>query len=132
MKRFIIALTAAVLGLASCEKEPAKAIIGTWEATTMEMTMEGVNMTIDIADAGVGMEFTFRDNGTGTFSETSEGESVSMDFNYSVDDNTLIMEVEGDTAEIPVTIEKKNMTMIMDGEMLDEPGISIKVHFVKK
>ena len=45
MKRFLI-LTAlmAVLGLTSCEKEPSKAIVGTWEATTVEMNISGMKM----------------------------------------------------------------------------------------
>ena len=50
MKRFLI-LTAllAVLGLASCEKEPSKAIVGTWEAVKIEANVLGVNMSLTTA-----------------------------------------------------------------------------------
>ena len=132
MKRFFI-LTAlmAVLGLTSCEKEPSKAIVGTWEATTVEMSISGMKMEMDITEMGSEMKITFKDNGTATITETSEGESMSMDFSYSVEGNTLILEAEGDLAEIPITIEKDHMTWTMDGEMLDEPGANIVIHFEK-
>ena len=132
MKRFLIltALTA-VLGLTSCEKEPSKAIVGTWEATTVEMSISGMKMEMDITEMGSEMKITFKDNGTATIMETSEGESMNLDFSYSVEGNTLILEAEGDLAEIPITIEKDHMTWTMDGEMLDEPGANIVIHFEK-
>ena len=132
MKKFLI-MTAlmAVLGLTSCEKEPSKAIVGTWEATTVEMNISGMKMEMDITEMGSEMKITFKDNGTATITETSEGESMSMDFSYSVEGNTLILEAEGDLAEIPITIEKDHMTWTMDGEMLDEPGANIVIHFEK-
>jgi hypothetical protein len=133
MKRiFILTVLMAVLGLTSCEKEPSKAIIGSWEATTVEMTMEGIKMEMDITEFGTAMEITFNDNGTGTIIETLEGDSVNMDFTYSMEGNTLTIEAEGEVAEIPVTIEKKNMTMTISGEMMEEPGMNITIHFVKK
>ena len=134
MRKLIITLAAiaAVIGLASCEKDPSKAIIGTWEATTVEMTIEGMKMEMDITEFGTAMEITFNDNGTGAIIETLEGDSVNMDFTYSMEGNTLTIEAEGDVAEIPVTIEKKNMTMTISGEMMEEPGMNITIHFVKK
>ena len=132
MKKFLI-MTAlmAVLGLTSCEKEPSKAIVGTWEATTVEMNISGMKMEMDITEMGSEMKITFKDNGTATITETSEGESKSMDFSYSVEGNPLILEAEGDLAEIPITIEKDHMTWTIDGEMLDEPGANIVIHFEK-
>ena len=132
MKKFLI-LTAlmAVLGLTSCEKEPSKAIVGTWEATTVEMSISGMKMEMDITEMGSEMKITFKENGTAAITGTSEGESMNMDFSYSVEGNTLILEAEGDLAEIPITIEKDHMTWTMDGEMLDEPGANIVIHFEK-
>ena len=121
----------AVLGLTSCEKEPSKAIVGTWEATTVEMSISGMKMEMDISEMGSEMKITFNDNGTATITGTSEGESMNLDFSYSVEGNTLILEAEGDLAEIPITIEKDHMTWTMDGEMLDEPGANIVIHFEK-
>lgn len=134
MKRLIsvLAAMAAILSFTSCEKQASKAIVGTWDATRIEMTIEGIKMEMDIAELGVGMEMTFNEDGTGTMVEKEQGESISMDFTYSVEGNTLTMEAEGDVVEIPVTIEKNNMTMVMNGEMLDEPGMNVTIHFVKK
>ena len=59
MKRFFI-LTAlmAVLGLSSCEKEPSKAIIGTWEAETIELSANGETLSIDLEEKDAEMRFT--------------------------------------------------------------------------
>ena len=58
MKRFILAAIVALVGLVSCEKELADAIVGTWEATSVEMTVEGVKLEIDVEEAGLEMSFT--------------------------------------------------------------------------
>ena len=121
----------AVLGLTSCEKEPSKAIVGTWEATTVEMSISGMKMEMDITEMGSEMKITFKDNGTATITETSEGETMSMDFSYSVEGNTLILDAEGDVAEVPITLEKSHMTWTIDGEMLDQPGATVTIHFKK-
>ena len=132
MKRFFI-LTAlmAVLGLTSCEKEASKAIVGTWEAISMEMQVAGVKMEVDMQEVGISMEFTFREDGTGTLSEMIEGEDLSMDFTYSVEGDMLMMNSEGEEEGVPVTIDGKNMTIVMDGDFLESPG-AVTIHFVKK
>lgn len=133
MKRFFI-LTAimAVLGLTSCEKEASKAIVGTWEAVSMEMQVAGVKMEVDMQEVGISMVFTFREDGTGTLSEMIEGEDLSMDFTYSVEGDMLMMNSEGEEEGVPVTIDGKNMTIVMDGDFLESPGASVTIHFVKK
>ena len=133
MKRFIIALAAviAAFGFTSCEKEASKAIVGTWEATTVEMQMGPVTMEMVIAETGSEMKVTFKKDGVATMTETSEGESITMDLSYSVEDNILIMEGDGERTEFPITIEKKHMTWTIDGELLDEPDTKIIVHFEK-
>lgn len=133
MKRFIIALAAviAAFGFTSCEKEASKAIVGTWEATTVEMQMGPVTMEMDIAETGSEVKVTFKKDGVATMTETSEGESITMDLSYSVEDNILIMEGDGERTEFPITIEKKHMTWTIDGELLDEPDTKIIVHFEK-
>lgn len=133
MKRFFI-LTAlmAVLGLTSCEKEASKAIIGTWEAVSMEMQVAGVKMEVDMQEVSISMEFTFREDGTGTLSEMIEGEDLKMDFTYSVEGDMLMMNSEGEEEGVPVTIDGKNMTIVMDGDFLESPGTSVTIHFVKK
>ena len=134
MKRLfaIVASVIAALGLTSCEPEMSRAIVGTWEAETMEASIEGMVLTFDLDEVGVGMTFIFKDNGTGSLTETEEGQSFTVDFDYTVEDGLLSMDVEGDVESIPITIDGKKMTMTMDGDMMDEPGTKIKIHFRKK
>lgn len=132
MKRFIIATIVAVLALVSCEKDTSEAIIGTWEATTAEMTIEGIVLTVDVKEMGMQMTFVFRDNGMGTLTETSEGESYTEDFNYSVSGGMLNVDSDGEVASIPISIDGKKMTLTFDGEMVDEPGMKVKMNFTKK
>ena len=90
MKRFLI-LTAllAVLGLASCEKEPSKAIVGTWEAVKIEANVLGVNMSYNMTDLNTRIELTFKKDGTGTILTESEKKSETTAFEYSVNGDML-------------------------------------------
>ena len=135
MKRFFI-LTAilAVFGLTSCEKEPSKAIVGTWKAMKMEATVAGINMTIDMAEKEMNMEFTFNADGTGSMLLETEGNSEKSTFEYTVNGNLLSL-VEGDeTSGIPISFDKKTMVAEMSGEIfgLGDNGAKVKVYFEKK
>jgi hypothetical protein len=138
MKRLLMlaASIIAAFGLTSCEPEMSRAILGTWEAETMEATVEGMVLTFDLETVGLGMSFTFKDNGTGTATVSEKVESSytedSMDFDYTLEDGLLTMDAEGDIVSIPITIDGKKMTMTMDGDLLDEPGTKVKVNFRKK
>ena len=132
MKRFILAAIVALVGLVSCEKELADAIVGTWEATSVEMTVEGVKLEIDVEDAGLEMSFTFNSNGTASVTEKADGESFTESFDYYVEDGMLYLTAEAETEGLPIEIDGKHMTMIFDGEMLDEPGAKVKIHFIRK
>lgn len=61
-----------------------------------------------------------------------EGEEMSSDFNYRVDGGMLVVYYEDEEAEIPVTVDGKNMTIVIDGELMEEPGSSVTIHFEKK
>ena len=138
MKRFIFAFAAALLALVSCEKDETKSIIGTWEAVTVDLVMEGMNMSVDAKEMGMGMTFTFRENGTGTLVETAEGETITADFKYSVSDGILTIEPGEDMflenkANIPFTIKGNKLTLIFDSEtIMEESGAAITLHFEKK
>jgi len=133
MKRiFILTVLMAVLGLTSCEKEPSKAIIGTWEAVKIEANVLGVNMNYNMSDLNTRMELTFKKDGTGTILTESEKKSETTAFEYSVTGDKLSLIEEGSTSGISVSFDKKTMTMELNGERFGLGNSDVKVHFVKK
>ena len=135
MKRFIFAFAAALLALVSCEKDETKSIIRTWEAVTVDLVMEGMNMSVDAKEMGMGMTLTFKENGTGTLIGTSEDETNTEDFRYSVSNGMLTIEPYEDMEakiSIPITIKGNEMTLVIDETLLEESGTAITIHFEKK
>lgn len=135
MKKFFI-LTAllAVFGLTSCEKEPSKAIVGTWEAVKMEATIAGIDMTMDMSEWKMKMEFTFNADGTGSMLLETEGNSEKSTFEYTVNGNLLSLVEGNETSGIPISFDKKTMVAEMSGEIfgLGDNGAKVKVYFEKK
>ena len=132
MKRlFLLTAILAVLGLSSCEKAPSKAIVGTWEATTMEAKVENFTMTMDVAETGAVIQFKFNSDGTATAYIEEEGMGDSTPFEYEVTDDILTIYFEDVATDIPITIEKKTMTMEFSGEILEEEGMTVKLYFKK-
>ena len=132
MKRFLI-LTAilAVFGLSSCEKEPSKAIVGTWEAVKMETSIAGIDMTVNMADAGMKMEFTFNEDGSGSIYLESEGRGERTPFEYSLNGNLLSIISDGETEGVPVSFGKNTMTVELNGDIIGEPNTKVTIHFQK-
>jgi hypothetical protein len=131
-KIFILTVIMAVLGITSCEKEPSKAIIGTWEAVKIEANVLGVNMNYNMTDLNTRMEITFKKDGTGTIFTESEKKSETTAFEYSVNEDKVSLTENGSTSGIPVSFDKKNMTMELSGERFGLGNTNVKVHFVKK
>ena len=132
MKRFFI-LTAilAVFGLSSCEKEPSKAIVGTWEAVKMETSIAGIDMTVNMAEAGMKMEFTFNEDGSGSIYIESDGRGERTPFDYSVNGNLLSIKSDGETEGVPVSFGKNTMTVELNGDIIGEPKTKVTIHFQK-
>ena len=132
MKRFFI-LTAilAVFGLSSCEKEPSKAIVGTWEAVKMETSIAGIDMTVNMAEAGMKMEFTFNVDGSGSIYIESDGRGERTPFDYSVNGNLLSIISDGETEGVPVSFGKNTMTVELNGDIIGEPNTKVTIHFQK-
>ena len=132
MKRFFI-LTAilAVFGLSSCEKEPSKAIVGTWEAVKMEASIAGIDMTVNMAEAGMKMEFTFNEDGSGSIYIESDGRGERTPFDYSVNGNLLSIKSDGETEGVPVSFGKNTMTVELNGDIIGEPNTKVTIHFQK-
>lgn len=132
MKRFFI-LTAilAVFGLSSCEKEPSKAIVGRWEAVKMETSIAGIDMTVNMAEAGMKMEFTFNEDGSGSIYIESDGRGERTPFDYSVNGNLLSIISDGETEGVPVSFGKNTMTVELNGDIIGEPNTKVTIHFQK-
>ena len=134
MRKLILLLIAALTGFVSCEKSDADAIIGTWEATSIEMTMEGMNLSFDLKEYGASLAFTFKANGEGSMTGTSDGESINDELDYMVDDGVLTIVYDGESQDLPITIDGRTMVMTVDAEMLDDDSFigKIKIYFKKK
>lgn len=132
MKRFFI-LTAilAVFGLSSCEKEPSKAILGTWEAVKMETSIAGIDMSVNMADAGMKLEFTFNEDGSGSIYLESEGRGERTPFEYSLNGNLLSIISDGETEGVPVSFDENTMTMELNGDIIGKENTKVTIHFQK-
>ena len=132
MKRLLmITAILSLLMFVSCEKFGGNAIVGTWKATTMEMNVEGMSMSFELAEMGAEMSFTFRKDGTGEAYMSAEGETDSMEFEYEAKGNILYMDYEGDVEEIPYSISGKTMTMNLSEGFVDDYEAEVKLTLKK-
>ena len=131
-KFFIISVILALFGLTSCQKDEAKAIIGSWRATSVEMDMGGMNMEMDLSESGIQIDVLFKADGTGAVSGTAEGETISSDFEYSVSDDMLSLLIEDENFTVPIKINGKKMSMKVDGDILESQEAQVTVNFTKK
>ena len=134
MKRLIsvLAVIVAVLSFTSCEKQPEKAIVGTWKATTAEMSVGGMKMEVDVSEMGGNIEFTFKNDGTGSITFSDEDGSETSNMTYSVSDNLLTLTADGETHSFPFSIVENHMTMTFGEEFFEEEGPSSLVLHLEK
>ncbi len=134
MKRILLAAIAVVLCVVSCQKDSVNKIIGTWEGSTIEMSMEGLNMNVDLKEVGMDITLNFKKDGTGTVTETYDGDDVTESFEYSYDGETLSLTEEGVTMGVPAEISGKTLTIKINGKLIDEEAFDGEVilHFNKK
>ena len=132
MKRFFI-LTAlmAVLGLSSCEKEPSKAIIGTWEAETIELIANGITTSANLEEKDAIMRFTFNADGTGSAYIKFDEEGETTAFKYAVVGDILSITIDSDTHNISLTFEKDTMIAELGEEVFGQENTSLKIYFKK-
>ena len=132
MKRFfIISVILAFFGFISCQKNEAEAIIGSWKATSLLMNMGGMEMEMDISKSGVQIDVLFKADGTGAITGSAEGEAISTDFEYSVSDGMLSLTAEDNTITAPVTINGKKMSLVVDGEIIEQSGTQVTINFTR-
>ena len=134
MKRLISALAviAAVLSFTSCEKESENSIVGTWKATTAEMSMDGIKMEVDISERGGNIEFTFKKDGTGSITTYNEEGSATSNLTYSISGNMLTLTAEGESHSLPFSIAENHMTLTFGEEFFEGEGPSSLVLHLEK
>ena len=138
MKRFLMAFAVAVLTMAACTKDDVNPIVGTWQATALSMTIEGMPpMSFDLSKGQMSMEFIFNADGTGR--GVVSGNIPVMDvpeeliFTYTYVDNVLSLTSEGETVSIPgVNIVENTITLSSDLDMDGEMPIKIDITLAKK
>ena len=140
MKR-LFAIAAAVLAvffMSSCEKDgdstTAASLIGTWKVSELEMTYDGMPITIPAEAAGINAGITFSENGYGYFYSYASGEYEPEPFSYTYSNGKLMVysEYEDESITIPVTVNGNKMTMSLDERLTGEPGTTGKIYLVKK
>ncbi len=132
MKRiFIISVILALFGFVSCQKNEADAIIGSWKATSILMNMGGMEMEMDISKSGVQIDVLFKADGTGAITGSAEGEAISTDFEYRVDDGMLSLTAEKETITAPITINGKKMSLMVDGDIIEQSGTQVTINFTR-
>ena len=141
MKR-LFAIATAVLALffmTSCEKDgngssSSASLVGTWKVSELEMTYDGIPITISAETAGIDAGISFGENGSGYFYTYEYGDYEIEPFSYTYSNGKLkfYSEYEDESITIPVTVKGKKMTMTLDEKLTGEPGTKGKIHLVKK
>ena len=138
-----IAFAALTLSLTGCSKDPEDLIIGTWEVTSMTMSLTSSEAPDQpwtetvTPENGESTVLTFAKDNTVTIVDTeSDGHYETETGTYSVNDHTLTMTFEGDSETYTISnIDKKNMT-ISASESGVEDGItyteSLTIELAKK
>ncbi|MBE6231630.1 MAG: hypothetical protein E7117_04590 [Bacteroidales bacterium] len=132
-KFFFITAILAAFTFTSCEKETSKSIVGAWNTVSMTSSYQGVNVSVNLAEMGLSMIFSFDKNGTGTISTTADGSTTSEPITYIATETTLMMTDQyGEVLSAGLTISGKNMTLsLASGDMFDEEGGPVTLHLVK-
>lgn len=132
MKKIIslIILAAAMLGLSSCTPAGSK-IVGSWEATTLEMTAGGTTITTDLSKTEMSIFFAFYENGKGSLSIRNTGESDTEHFEYSYAETILSITVGGETEAVTASIIG-NLMVLDFTPFLDDTGVTKATLTLKK
>jgi hypothetical protein len=136
MKRNIFTMMVAALvslfALTSCEKEPVDLIVGSWNLSTVKISMQGVTMDVDPSELyGINPTYTFAANGILTMTYEDEGELLSESYNYSVvDGDPAQLIIISDGESMPHTIKQlDNTTLIL---LAADEDTSIEMIFTRK
>ena len=120
MKKILIIVLAAVLGIVSCSKE--QRIVGSWQLT--KYVNEGE--VKDLSEIDLTMTLTFTECGKLTSAYNWKGVQLSDEYTYTIDGDKLTI---GST-DVDYKISGKTLTIIGKGTLLGVTG-SVEMVFEK-
>lgn len=125
MKRFfLVTVVLALFGFVA-NAQP-QGLLGTWKGTTVEIRVDGeVLMSMNCAEAGMDMKFTFKPNGAAYGEAAIQGERESQKLTYKVSGTKIMVTDEaGDAVQFTYSNGKLYMEM-------EEDGMNMRVNFKK-
>lgn len=125
MKRFfLVTVVLALFGFVA-NAQP-QGLLGTWKGTTAEVRVDGeVLVSMNCAEAGMDMKFTFKPNGAAYGEAEIQGERDTQKLTYKVSGTKIIVTDEaGDAVQFTYSNGKLYMEM-------EEDGMNMRVNFKK-
>lgn len=137
-----VVIAALTFGLTACTKDADDLIIGSWEMTSMTLSIDSSDAPEDswsntwTPEQGESTVWTFNKDNTVTVTDTENGETTTENGTYSVKDNTLTMTVDSETEILNIdNIDKKSMTLSISESNTEEGTThteSLVINFTKK
>ena len=125
-------VAASMFALTGCSKDYEDEIIGTWKVTsiTITETFNGQSHTEEETPQGE-YTLTFNEDKTVVATTVEEGHTETDNGTYSIDDDTLIMTLEGETQRLAIDIDGDDMTLTAS-ESFSEGGMTASMKMVMK
>lgn len=133
MKFFAAMFVAATMfAFTGCSKDYEDEIIGTWKVTSISVTetFNGQSHTEDETPQGE-YTLTFNEDKTVVATAVEEGHTETDNGTYSIDDDTLIMTLEGETQRLAIDIDGNDMTLTLN-QSFSEGDMTMSMKAVMK
>ena len=133
MKMFAVMFVAAtVFAFTGCSKDYEDEIIGTWKVKniTITETFNGQSHTEDETPEGE-CTITFNEDKTVVATTVEDGYTETENGTYSIDDDTLIMTLDGETQKLAIDIDGDDMTLTLN-QSFSEGDMSMSMKMVMK
>lgn len=125
-------VAASMFALTGCSKDYEDEIIGTWKVTSIIVTetFNGQSHTEEETPQGE-YTLTFNEDKTVVATTVEEGHTETDNGTYSIDDDTLIMTLDGETQKLAIDIDGDDMTLTAS-ESFSEGGMTASMKMVMK
>jgi hypothetical protein len=125
-------VAASMFAFTGCSKDYEDEIIGTWKVTSIIVTetFNGQSHTEDETPQGENT-LTFNEDKTVVATTVEEGHTETENGTYSIDDDTLIMTLEGETQRLAIDIDGNDMTLTLN-QSFSEGDMTMSMKAVMK